>query len=278
MEVLSVLAGYSGGSVISRFQTMIPSTFSTLKTKEITQINELQEKNFPGTSIVCNNITTSNSDTIRGGKEHQNKSMIFPLLCREVSTKIEIPKPNFVLSTRNSKSLLFHYFSTIVHFISISLQPHQKASRRMVGIELLEHLFTSLTSALPERSIRSKNIPEQFNHYCCGRKIMSYAIRDNIRENNFHGNFEGEILYTCDHDEVYKNLCGVCSEGVEVALSALSDASDAVCVAALGALYASVPLIMQDQIKVRFILFSSILFYSISFYSYLFDPTILQHQ
>jgi hypothetical protein len=249
---------------------MVPSSFSTLKTKNTTQINEMQEKNSPASSIVCNNITTSNSEIIRGEKEHQNCSRIFPLICREFSTKSETSKPNSVLSTRNSKSLLFHYFSTIVHFISISLQPNQKASRRMAGIEFLEHLFTLLTYELPERSIRSENIPEQFNHYCCGRKIMSYAIRDNIRENNFHGNFDGENFYTCDHDEVYKNLCGVCCEGVEVALSALSDASDAVCAAALTALYASVPLIMQDQIKVRRIPFYSIQFYSILLYSILF--------
>ena len=263
MEVLNVLAGYSGGSVISRFQTMVPSSFNTLQTKENIQINELQDKNSPGTSIVCNNITTSNSDTIAEEKEHQNCSKIFPLICREFSTIIETSKPNSVSSTRNSKSLLVHYFSTMVHFISISLQPNQKASRRMAGIEFLEYLFTLMTYELPERSIRSENIPEQFSHYCSGRKIMSYAIRNDIRENNFHGNFEGEISDTCEHDKVYKNLCGACSVGVEVALSALSDASDAVCVAALGALYASVPLIMQDQIKVRHILFYSILSYPI---------------
>jgi hypothetical protein len=233
----------------------------------------LQDKNSPGTSIVCSNITTNNADNIGAEKEHQNYTRIFPLICREFSTKSETSKPNSVSSTRNSKSLLFHYFSTIVHFINISLQPNQKASRRMASIEFLEHLFTLLTHELPERSIRSENIPEQFNHYCCGRKIMSYAIRDNIRENHFHGNFEGEIFYACDHDEVYKNLCGVCSEGVEVALSALSDASDAVCVAALSALYASVPLILQDQVKVRFILFNPILFCSS-----LFDPIMLQYQ
>ena len=249
-----MLAGYSGGSVISRFQTMVPSTFSTLKTKDMTQVDKLQEKNFPGLSILCNNSTTGNSDTIGGEKGYQNNSRIFPLLCREVSTIIGTSKPNSVLSTRNSKSLLFHSFSTIVHFIGISLQPNQKASRRMAGIEFLEHLLTLLTHELPERSIRSENIPEQFSHYCCGRKIMSYAIRDNIRGNDLHGNFEGEYFYACDHDEVYKNVCGVCSDGVEVALNALSDASDAVCAAALSALYASVSLIMQDKIEVRYIL------------------------
>lgn len=81
---------------------------------------------------------------------------------------------------------------------------------------------------------------------------MSYKIRENFRKNNLNGNFVDRSFYTSDDDEIYKSLCVVSCVGVEVALSALSDGSDAVCAAAMSALYVSVPLIMQDEeIKVR---------------------------
>ena len=244
-----MLAGYSGGSVVSRFQNMIPLT---LKTKEKRQISA-QNKNILRSYDVPDHIPVIDSDTAREGKDRQNQPENFPLICRKIA-KIDILRPISGLSNNSSKNLLLHYFSSIVHFIGISLQPNQNASRRMTGIEVLEHLFYLLSSELPEKLIRSENIPQQLNHYCCGRKIMSYAIRENIWKSNFNGNFGDQNFYTCEDDKVYKNLCRVGSVGVEVALSALSDGSDAVCAAAISALYISVPFIMQDESKVRIFL------------------------
>ena len=126
LEVLSVLAGYSGGSVISRFQTMVPSTFSTLKTKDMTQVDKLQEKNFPGLSILCNNSTTSSSDTIGGENEFQNNSRIFPLLCREVSTIIGTSKPNSVFPKYRPKSALHRHYTFVFKGQPI---PHRQPDR-----------------------------------------------------------------------------------------------------------------------------------------------------
>ena len=251
MEVLSVLAGYSGGSVINRFQNMIPIT---LNTKNVIQTNKSDGKNVPCAFNQLNNIPATDLNTAENENENQdNNSEIFPLICRKISSKIETSIPNSAIkSIHNSKSLLLHYFSSIVHFISNSLQPIQNVSRRMNGIEVLEHLFNLLQHELPERSIKNKNTPEHFHHYCSGSKIMSYKIRENFRKNNLNGNFVDRGFYTSDDDEIYKSLCVVSCVGVEVALSALSDGSDAVCAAAMSALYVSVPLIMQDEeIKVR---------------------------
>ena len=255
MEVLSVLAGYSGGSVINRFQNMISIT---MKTRNILQSSMLDGRNVPCSLNESHNKHSIHLET--EGKENENENEnqdnnfgIFPLICRQISSKIETSIPKSVIkSIHNSKSLLFHYFSSIVHFISNSLLPIQNVSRRIYSIEVLEHLFNLLQHELPERSIKNKNTPEQFRHHCSGSKIMSYEIRENFRKNSLNGNFRDEIVYTSDDDEIYRSLCVVSSMGVEVALSALSDGSDAVCAAAVSALYVSVPLIMQDEeIKVR---------------------------
>ena len=254
MEVLSVLAGYSGGSVKNRFQNMISTT---LNTKNILQTNTSDGKNVPCSSNKSSNILPIDQDTAENENENQNQDKnvgIFPLICRQISPKIEISIPNSVIKPKynNSKSILFHYFSSIVHFISNSLLPIQNVSRRMNGINVLEHFFNLLLHELPEKSLENKNTPEQFHHYCSGRKIMSYEIRENFRKNRLDGNFRDGSFYTSDDDEVYKCLCVVSSVGVGVALNALSDGSDAVCGAAISALYVSVPLIIQDEeFKVR---------------------------
>ena len=247
MEVLSVLAGYSGGSVITRFQNMIPIT---LNTKNILQKNTSDGKNVPCSFNDSNNILPIDQDTAGNENENENHDNfgIFPLICRKNSPKSDTSIPNSVIElNRNPKSLLFHYFSSIVHFISKSLLPIQNVSRRMNGIDVLEHLFNLLLHELPERSMKNKNTPEKFHHYCSGRKIMSYEIRENIRKNSLNGNFRDGSFDTIDDDEMYRSLCVVSSVGVDVALSALSDGSDAVCAAGVSALYVSVPLIMQDE-------------------------------
>ena len=237
--MLSMLVGYTGGSARSRFQDAISvQSSSGYLLRQCSALHDSNTSNFDREDM---------STCDRGGAEGEGEGVIksrnrtiFPLINREFHAK-EIPQthPNrHPIDHVCPRIALIKIFGCeFFPLLSSCLDPSRREESRLSAVQIAGHLLCALSGHLPIAS------HSRISHNDASPILLSYAARDKVALQNIDGMGKEEF------NDCYTSVCEAARGGLSLAMGALSDGSDAVCVAALDVLQTAAPLILQHDVR-----------------------------
>jgi hypothetical protein len=154
----------------------------------------------------------------------------YPLIARSAQRKRlsgALSKP-----PDSARSALCSHASEIFSSLSVSMAPSSAVGTRLAVMEFVGHLFRLLCDELSESDSRSRT---PHTNTASRHHLISYATRKKMENANLNDR------------NCYESMCMSARHGISVAMSALNDGSDAVCVAALEALQIVVPLVPEGD-------------------------------
>lgn len=246
MEVLSMLAGYTGGSAKSRFQDAISVQSSSGYL--LRQYSALCDLDSPK---ACEE-EMNNCGSERCGEEGEGEGIIksrnrtiFPLISREFYAKeiLQAHPPRRPSEHECPRVPLIKMLGCeLFPLLSPCLDPSRREESRLSAVEIIGHLLRILSRQLPI----SPNGVSQV--------LLSYTARDRLVMQNVDGLGKNQF------SDCYTSVCEAARGGIALALGALCDGSDDVCKAALELLHTAAPLILQHQHDVRSMLCCCLIF------------------